>query len=109
MHGFYYLESPPFDTTGSGQVHLSYYRWLKCLWDAFMEHTVDVWDGTAWQNLYINDFPGVEDNAWTLQSFDVTQYRNAAMRIRFGFEVSSGGEVSSWNIDDVVVASTPCP
>jgi hypothetical protein len=109
VHDFFYLESPAFDTTGTGQVHLSYYRWLNCLWDAFMMHTVDVWDGTTWHNLFTNEFPGTEDTQWTFESFDVTQYRNAGMRVRFGFEMSSGVEVGSWNIDDVVVASTPCP
>jgi len=90
-------------------VHLSYYRWLHCLWDAFMHHTVEVWDGSSWRALYSAGFPGVDDANWTLQTFDVTQYRNAGMRVRFGFDLTNAVAVSSWTIDDLVVASAPCP
>ena len=74
-----------------------------------MHHTVEVWDGNAWRSLYSAGFPGVDDTVWTLQTFDVTQYRNAGMRVRFGFDLISGVAVSSWNIDDLVVASAACP
>jgi hypothetical protein len=55
-------------------------------------------------------FPAVQDAAWTHVSYDITPHKNAAMRVRFGFDIQSGGvfTVSSWNIDDVVVANSVC-
>jgi hypothetical protein len=48
--------------------------------------------------------------AWTYVSFDVTAYKNAKMQVRFGFDVNKGvALVSSWNVDDVLVASAKCP
>jgi hypothetical protein len=113
VHAYYYLTSPPFDTSmATGSVIFGYYRWLNSDYDPFMHNTVDVWDGTTWVNLWTSGgAPGVSDNAWTYVSFDVTAHKNAGMRVRFGYNIGTGGvfTVSSWNVDDVLVASTACP
>jgi hypothetical protein len=43
--------------------------------------------------------------------FDVTAYKNANMRVRFGYNIASGGvyTIGSWSVDDVLVASAICP
>jgi hypothetical protein len=106
-----YLTSPPIDVTGEGPVWLSFYRYLNSDYAPYMTNTVDVFDGKSWQNLWTSAGPpAVKDTAWTLQSFELTKYRSAALRVRFGFEVGNGGvfTVSGWNVDDVVVASAVC-
>ncbi len=118
LHGFYYLTSPPFNTVNAaGQVILGFFRWLNSDYDPFMHNTVDVWNGSAWVNLWTSGGPpGVEDSppngmGWTFIQHDLTAYKNAGMRIRFGFDITSGGvfTVGSWNVDDVLVASAACP
>ena len=69
-----------------------------------MQNTVDVFNGSSWINLWSSGgSPGVQDDAWTPQKFDISTYKSASTQIRFGFNVGSSGvyTVSSWNIDDV--------
>jgi hypothetical protein len=111
-HPFRYLTSPQFDTSAAtGPVIFGYYRWLNSDYAPFMTNVVDVYDGTTWHNLWTSGGPpGVTDSAWTYISFDVTMYKNAKMQVRFGFSTTSGVlSVSSWNVDDVLVADAKCP
>lgn len=118
LHPYYYLESPPFNTAGAaGQVVLGFYRWLNSDYDPYMHNTVEVYNGNSWVTLWTSGGPpGVEDSppngmGWTFIQHDVTAYKSASMRVRFGFDVTSGGvyTIGSWNIDDVLVADKACP
>lgn len=113
LHAYYWLESPAFNTSAApGSVILGFYRWLNSDYDPFMHNAVEVYDGTTWVNLWTTgSFPGIEDSAWTYQEFDLTAYKSATMRVRFGFDIGSGGvyTIGSWNVDDVLVASAGCP
>lgn len=113
LHPYYYLESPAFDTSAAaGPVVLGFYRWLNSDYDPFMHNTVEVFDGATWVQVWVTGGPpGVMDSAWTYESYDLTQYKSASMRVRFGFDITSGGvyTIGSWNIDDVLVASGACP
>lgn len=113
LHGFYYLESPVFNTAGAaGQVILGFYRWLNSDYTPFMDNVIEVWNGSSWVVIWNSGpSPAIQDAAWTFISHDITAYKNAGMRVRFGFNITSGGvfTVSSWNIDDVLVASGACP
>jgi hypothetical protein len=113
IHPYYYLTSPPFDTSAAtGPVVFGFYRWLNSDYDPYMHNVVEVWDGATWVNLWkTGPSPAVEDTQWTYMSFDVTAHKNAAMQVRFGYDIGSSGvfTVSSWNVDDVLVASAMCP
>lgn len=118
LHSYYWLESPPFNTqNAAGQVIFGFYRWLNSDYDPYMHNAVEVWNGVQWINLWTSGGPpGVEDSppngmGWTYISYDVTAYKNAGMRVRFGFDITSAGvyTIGSWNLDDVLVASTTCP
>lgn len=54
--------------------------------------------------------PQIDDAAWTHLSYDLTAYKNAAMQVRFGFDIQSSGvfTVAGWNVDDVVIANAVC-
>ena len=116
-HPYVYLESPPFDTSAApGSVFLSFYRWLNSDFAPHMNNVVEVWDGTAWVTRWESGPPPwVQDSpptggGWTFVQHDVTAYKNAVMRVRFGFTVGSAPlKVGSWNVDDVVVADVACP
>jgi hypothetical protein len=120
MHAYAYLESPAFDTsTGNAGVTLSFYRWLDSDAPPFMTSDIEVWSGSQWVPVWTQptdgfplfDNPVAGGPGWNLQQFDLTPYRNAAMRIRFGVKVENPDvySVGSWNIDDLRVSSTACP
>jgi hypothetical protein len=107
-----YLTSPPFDTSmATGSVIFGFYRWLNSEPTPDMRNYVDVYDGTAWQNLWTSGTSFITDSSWMYVSYDVTAFKNAKMRVRFGFDVGSQFviSVSSWNVDNVLVASAKCP
>jgi len=111
-HPMSYLESPSFDTTGTGPVSLSFARWLNTALSVFVYDTVEVFDGGEWVLLWHNAGGGVQFFAdeWIVFSYDITEHRSATTRIRFGFQAvaSAFPLLGSWNVDDVVVANQSC-
>ncbi len=110
LHGYYYLTSPVINTSSAvGTLTFEYYRWLNSDYTPHMQNTIDVWNGTTWVNLWTTGGdPGVQDTSWALQSFNISAYGNANLRVRFGFQIGAAGvyHVSSWNIDDVRIYDT---
>ena len=110
IHFYRYLESPAIDTTSLTTAVLQYARWLNSDYTPYMNNTVEVYDGTAWNIVWQSGAtPAVTDSAWTPQSFDITPFSNAALRVRFGFNVDSADAlvVSGWNVDDVQIVPEP--
>jgi hypothetical protein len=73
-----------------------------------MQNQVEVFNGTSWIVIWQSgSFPAVQDAAWTKQAHDISAYKNANMQVRFSFDIASTGvyTVSSWNLDDVAIAS----
>jgi hypothetical protein len=108
IHDFYYLQSPTVDATGPGLLFLEFYRHLGSDYTPFMQNRVQVWDGSAWQTIWQSGGPpGINDPTWTLQSYNISAYRNANLRVRMGFDVGSAGvfTVRSWSVDDVRIYS----
>jgi subtilisin family serine protease len=104
LHDFYYFTSPIINTSTANNLFFEYARWLNSDYTPFIQNTVDVFNGSSWVNLWSSGgSPGITDNAWTPQKFDISTYKSASTQIRFGFNVGSDGAytVSSWNIDDV--------
>jgi hypothetical protein len=118
VHPYYYLESPAFSTAAAaGPVIVGFYRWLNSDYDPYMHNRVEVYNGSSWIVLWESGgSPGIADappdgTGWTYVSYDVTTYKNAGMKVRFGFDIGSAFVISqgSWNVDDVLVASAACP
>ena len=104
LHDFYYFTSPIINTSTANNLFFEYARWLNSDYTPYMQNTVDVFNGSSWINLWSSgESPGVQDDAWTPQKFDISTYKSASTQIRFGFNVGSYSAftVSSWNIDDV--------
>jgi hypothetical protein len=118
VHPYYYLESPAFDTSAApGPVFLGFYRWLNSDYAPYMHNRVEVYDGAQWVVLWQSgQSPAVQDappegNGWTYLSYEVTSYKSAGMKVRFGYDIGQAGvlTIGSWNVDDVLVASASCP
>jgi subtilisin-like proprotein convertase family protein len=106
LHGFYYLTSPIINTSTANQLFFEYARWLNSDYTPYMQNTVEIFNGSSWVNLWSSGgSPGVQDNAWTPQQFDISAHKSASTQIRFGFNVGNTGvwTVSSWNVDDVKI------
>ncbi len=111
LHDYYWLESPPVNTANATTVYFEFWRWLNSDYTPFMANKVEVFNGTTWVNLWTTaGSPGIQDSQFTKVSYDLTAYKNAGLRVRFGFTVTSGGVfmVSQWNVDDVIISNGPC-
>lgn len=107
----FFLTSPTIDLGGvTGPVLLEFWRYLNSDAPPFMISTVEVFDG-AWHIVYQN-IGVVTDSAWTKVQYDVTAYKSASFKMRWGYQVGSQGAAvcSQWNVDDVrLVAAADCP
>ncbi len=111
-HPSYYLTSPPVSTMVAGSIYLTYYRWLNSDYAPYMTDTVEASsDGVTWTVVWQTAGVPVSDSQWTFESIDLTAYKSATMRFRFGFSIGEAGvfTVSSWNLDYVKVQNAPCP
>ncbi|MGH2628311.1 MAG: hypothetical protein ACRDHY_16865 [Anaerolineales bacterium] len=116
IHNDFFLTSPSIDlSSAAGTVTLELWRWLNSDIAPFMENRIDVFDGSAWQNLYLTGgVPAVTDSAWTQMVFDVTAYAGPGFRLRIGHRTDRSGPflsfiVSGWNVDDVKISTAPEP
>jgi hypothetical protein len=76
-----------------------------------MANIVEVYDGNNWVTLgETAGAPGVQDSTWNTQTYDVTQYKNTLFQFRLGFRIGNliVYSVSSWNVDDVLIANSLC-
>jgi hypothetical protein len=111
LHGYYYLESPAFNGEVMGSVWLEFWRFLNSDYAPYMRNTIEVWSGAAWAKVWESAGPpALKDAAWTRFTYDLTPWKNAAMRVRFGWQIqnTTGFTVSGWNIDDVVISNAIC-
>jgi hypothetical protein len=107
-----YATSPAVDVSAAPTLVLTFYRWLNSDNTTYMTSTVDVFDGSSWQNVYTNPSSAlVEDSAWTKEQYDVSVYKSSAFRVRFGYEIPSNTvyAMSCWNVDDVTLSTAACP
>jgi hypothetical protein len=110
-HPYYFLTSPPIDVSAApGPVYLEFWRWLNSDCLPYMQNSIDVWDGSAWVNVWTSpDFRLFFDFDWTKQAYEITQHKNAALRVRFGYTILTDTfPVSGWNIDDVRLLNQSC-
>ena len=105
LHGYYYLTSPVIPTAGAPTLTLSFARWLNTDYSPYMTNVIEVFNGSTWNAVFATGTTPIVENAWTPQTYNILPYANANMRVRFGVTVAAGGtfNVSSWNIDDVIV------
>jgi hypothetical protein len=109
-----YATSPAVDVSAAPALKLSFWRWLNSDAAGWMTSTVDVFDGSAWVNVYTNPSGAgniVADASWSRVEYDVTAYKNAAFRVRFGYAINSASvyAMSCWNVDDVTLSTASCP
>jgi hypothetical protein len=62
--------------------------------------------GLAWQTVWEHDGPPVADDAWTVQTYDISAADGqSAVRLRWIMgETNGSGTYAGWNIDDIRIA-----
>ncbi len=107
--GPWYLTTGPIDCSGYSNVTLQFERWLNTDVTPYVSATIDYFDGTTWINIYTNPSSEVTDSDWQLVSYSLPNAAgNSNVRIRWGYEVTSGAFLySGWNIDDVALLGVP--
>jgi hypothetical protein len=111
LHDYYFLTSPVINLSGATNVWLKYFRQLSSDYTPYMHNKVEVFNGSSWVILWQTGGSSTNDATWTKQEFDVSAYKNANFRIRFGFNIGSGGvyTVAQWSVDDITMTSVQCP
>jgi hypothetical protein len=111
-HDYRWLTSPAVDVSAwPGGIQLRFWRWLNIDYAPFMSARIEVFNGSSWVLLWENGTQvPITDNAWIQQVLDLTPYKNANLRVRFGHANGVGGgfPFSGWNIDDVQIEQTLC-
>ena len=110
VHGNYYLTSPIINTAVAGSVYLKFQRWLDSDYTPYMANVIEVFNGSTWVAIWQSGASGIHDVSWQTITHDITAYKNASLRVRFGFSIGSSSvySVGSWNIDDVQVTIGNC-
>lgn len=103
-----WIASPVIDCSGVTDVELTFQRWLNVETPWYDEAHIEVYDGAAWQSIFVNNSE-ITDSSWRQQQPEVSQYAdgNGYFRIRFGMgPTDSSWRYSGWNIDDLQVVGT---
>lgn len=124
--GFQYITSPAIDLSNvNTPVFLEFWRVLNSDYPPYMDSNVQAFDGATnmWVTLYSvpgnnGNGPAIQENTqaspgWKKLSYDVSAYKGASFKIRFGYTIIDSGKVytvGGWNIDDIrLVAGQNCP
>ncbi len=99
----HWATSPVIDCTGKEDISLSFQRWLGVESSSYDHAYIEVYDGSAWQQIWSNGAT-MSDGAWNYIQYDVPQYAddNPEFQIRFGLGTTDGSvQYCGWNIDDL--------
>ncbi|NPA69022.1 MAG: T9SS type A sorting domain-containing protein [Chlorobi bacterium] len=96
--------SPAIDCSNYYDITLDFQRWLDVERNSYDHAYLDVYDGSAWQNVWANGNSTIQENSWNSQTIDVSAYAdgNSDFRIRFSVGASDGSwQYCGWNIDAI--------
>lgn len=99
------------DSTGLPAVIVNFWRDLHSDYAPYMKNKIEVWNGNAWVIIFETfGEPGLNDAMWTEFTYDITAHSNAALQVRWCYNIGHGGAVlrGSWNVDDILLGETVC-
>jgi hypothetical protein len=98
--------SPVINCTGQNVVILSFWSFSGCESNYYDHVGVEVFNGSAWVEIWHNSDLSFQDTEWTYWEFDVTPYaaNNSQFRVRFFLGPTDSSVVySGWAIDDLQI------
>jgi hypothetical protein len=87
------------NTSAYSTVTLSFWRYVDNDLDSGEFLNVEVWNGASWVQLATWTHNAGDNDTWQQVSYDLTPYKNAALKVRFGAKMNSNAE--EVEIDDV--------
>ena len=102
----YWVTSPIIDCSRHTDVELEFYRWLGVERNLYDHAYIQVYNGTAWVQIFANSSTTIDETAWNLIHYDISAYAdsNAVFRIRFGLGSTDAlWQYCGWNIDDIII------
>lgn len=111
-----YLTTSAMDCTGLSGTRLRFRRWLGIDAAIFDRASIEAsTDGTNWTVVWNHAGPAINENAWSLQDYDIAAVADnkPAVYIRWAMGTTNNSIVRpGWNIDDIEIvamyASPPC-
>ncbi|MEM9558873.1 MAG: proprotein convertase P-domain-containing protein [Planctomycetota bacterium] len=101
-----YLTTDPINVEGETGLAIQFRRWLGMESSSFDQAGVEARaDGGAWELVWAHEGGSFGDDAWTLQSYDVSQFDGAStIEIRWYLgPTDTSVTYPGWNLDDVEV------
>ncbi len=98
-----WIYSPTIDCSNATSVSMTYYHQLGVESSSYDHAYLEVYDGSAWVQLYTNAAT-LNEAGWTESVYDLalSADNNPEFQIRFGFGPTDGSQVyGGWNIDDI--------
>lgn len=98
-----WIVSPIIDCGNATSIFMTYYHQLGVESSSYDHAYLEVFDGTAWIQLYANAAT-LTETGWTESVYDLsaTADNNPEFQIRFGLGPTDGSQVyGGWNIDDI--------
>ncbi|MGE3108976.1 MAG: S8 family serine peptidase [Vicinamibacterales bacterium] len=109
-----YVTSTPMDLSPYINTRLEFRRWLGIDASDLDHAAVQVSsDGSTWNDVWVHTGPAISENAWSLQSYDISAFadQRSSVRLRWVMGTTNNNVVyPGWNIDDVrVYGLVPTP
>ncbi|MBK7092503.1 MAG: hypothetical protein IPH59_12415 [bacterium] len=98
-----WILSPIIDCSNATSIFMTYYHQLGVESSSYDHAYLEVYDGSAWIQLYANSAT-LNETGWTESVYDLSASadNNPEFQIRFGFGPTDGSQVyGGWNIDDI--------
>ena len=105
------LTTTAIDLSSSVNTVVEFQRWLGIESSSYDHATFEIsTDGLAWSPLWTHSGASIDENAWSLQSFDISAVADgqAAVQLRWTMGTTDGSVTyPGWNVDDVRVIGNP--
>ena len=109
----HYLTTTALDCSNLMHTTLRFRRWLGVERSPYDWASIQVSsDGAAWTTIWQNGTTTINEQAWSLQSYDISALADGrpTVYVRWGMGPSDGGlSYHGWNIDDVEFIGIPQP
>ncbi len=108
----YALTTGVIDASASNNVTLEFQRWLGVESSTYDHASIEVFNGSSWQQIWDHTSGSFTDAGWQAQSFDISAQAdgNANLQIRWIMGTTDTSVTyCGWNIDDVVLKGLVVP
>ncbi len=101
-----YLITEPVDFTGQTSVFLEFWRWLGVEENIYDKVSISVSNdnGATWTTVWTNPNSWINENVWTLQTYDISAVAAGHAQVRVRWGMGSTDDIvtlAGWNIDDI--------